>query len=306
MYESNLRFDYIRTETNYITNAPQHIGSLAARIQTEMKKIILIAFLYFLTNTSLKAQTANENIVEGKLLYRWELASELSIAHLKSNHKSIYKSEFAELSYSSNNQQVETIIYSNKGDQRILARYKYDSIPKPSNLSVELSNLAITQLEAKLITLKTDASSKVSSHFKGNFKDIPSMTYRIIPIIVDSNNKVVVYPRALKKTSELYFGNDYAINYDSLLQYKSITKLHQKTSKVPFSSSRGMLTVHEHQTEDEITSTDVCALLSNKENIQWKQHIVLNPMYVAIFDIKEVYHILMMREEFDAQMKKRR
>jgi len=271
-----------------------------------MKKIIRITFLLLITSTSAISQTGPENIKEGFLLRRLELASSFAKIDLKSNYKSIYKSGFQDFSYQNENNEIITVIIDGFDHRQILARYKFDSIPITTPVEIKTSELLLSPTEEILIKILADATNKINNQYKGNFKPSSTSYFRAIPIISNEPKKVIVYSKSNKIGDDIVFGNDYELQYDSIYNFISLKEFHDKLTSIPFNANGGMVTVHEHETSDEISSTDVCTILLNKDKIQWKQHIVLNPEYVAIFMVQEEKYILMLREEFDETLKKQR
>lgn len=271
-----------------------------------MRKYFILTLLLVTASTYVNGQTGPENFKEGFLLRRLEIASSFATSELKANHKTIFKSEFQDISYQNENSEIETLILSDLKPPELLLRFKFDSLPKPTPLRVATSELELTSYELQLVNILADASDKIENRFQGNFIPSSGTEFRAIPIISEELNKVIVYSKPKKKLNYILLGNDYELKYDSTSEFKSIKKFHSKTTNIPLSSSQGMVTVHEHSTSDEISSTDVCSLLLNKDRIRWKQHIVLNPEYVSVFMVDREEYILMMREEFDEQMKKQR
>lgn len=271
-----------------------------------MRKHFTLTLLLFTLSPLVNGQTGPENFKEGFLLRRLELASSFAVSELKANHKSISKSEFLDVSYENDNKEIETLILRGLESPELLVRFKFDSLPKPTPLLTSTTELKLSSFETKLIELFVDATTKIQSQYEGNFTPTNGTDFRAIPLQTDELKKVIVYSKPKKRLNYVFLGNDYELLYDSTGGFESIKKFHSRTTNIPLISSQGMVTVHEHSTSDEISSTDVCSLLLNKDRIRWKQHIVLNPEYVSVFMIDREEYILMMREEFDEQMKKQR
>lgn len=270
-----------------------------------MRKYFFLTLLLVAVTTFVNGQTGHDNFREGFLLRRLELASSYAVSYLKADNKEILKKDFQNISYQNNNNEIETLIFSGFESPELLVRFKFDSLPKATPLATLTTKLELTSVESELIRLLADATHKINSRYQGNFSPTTGTEFRAIPVVSNKQKKVFVYCQPSKNFNYVLLGNDYELQYDSVLNFRSIRKYHKKENNVPLSSNQGMVTVHEHTTNDEISPTDVCSLLLNKERIKWKQHIVLNPKYVAIFNLdKENSYILMMREEFDEVMKK--
>jgi hypothetical protein len=271
-----------------------------------MKKILPLAYLLSIISTAAVCQTGPENMKEGFLLRRLELASSFAMSNLKSNQKAIHKEGNKEFSYENANKEITTVILNGFEQPKILARYSFDSVPNSTPIDIKTSELSLTPFEENLVKLLSDATNKINNRYGGNFATTAKTYFKAIPVITKKHKKVIVYSKPIKKSKGIVFGNDYELQYDSTYNFIAAKKFHDKPTSIPFNASSGMVTVHEHATSDEISSTDVCTILLNKDNIQWKQHIVLNPVYVAILMVPSEGYIFMMREEFDETMKKQR
>lgn len=188
---------------------------------------------------------------------------------MKSNYKSIFKSEYQDISYVNENNEIETLIFGGDESPEMLARFKFDSLPNSTPRIVSTSALQASSFESELIKLLTNASDRMKNIIDRNFNTTSGYEFRAIPIISGNQKKVIVYSKPIKKLNHVLLGNDYELLYDSTAEFKSIKKFHARTTKIPLSSVLGMVTDHEHETSDEISATDVCSLLLPKDRIRW-------------------------------------
>lgn len=102
-----------------------------------------------------------------------------------------------------------------------------------------------------------------------------------------------------KVANVIVIGNDYVIDFDKNNNIIKTAKIHK--SIIPFNVKKGDNSesgIHTHllQTGSFITVTDICTLMMYSYTTDWKNHIVMSPEYVSIWNMKNAKLFIMTTE----------
>lgn len=253
-----------------------------------MKKLIILIFL--ISNFTLFSQKSESNAIleKGKLLYRLEKGSWFSTDLFLADYPNKRDSIGGYLSYEKGNK-IFSIFFSKYDKNKVLARYKFDSVPKQKALEVEI-NKNTTELEKDLIEIRQDAKNRASENKDGFFSFYQKTALNFIPVIANNEKQVYVITGP-QISGVVLLGNDYVLEYSKNNKFKKKEKLHNTLIQLPYRSENKenptVSTIHSHILTKYITETDICTLLLYKDYVEWKQHIVISEKEVSIFDLEK-------------------
>jgi len=265
-----------------------------------MKKIILL-ILVFTSLTSISQNKGSDNILaEGKHLYRLEKGSWYSTDLFLADYPNKKDSIGGYLSYEKANK-IYSIFFSRYDQNKILARYKFDSIPKQKAIEVEL-NQKTTELEQNLIKIRQDAKNRAFENSDKFFSFYQKTALNFIPVIKKDKRQVFIITGP-QISGVVLLGNDYVLTYNKKNEFKKKEKLHNTLIQFPYKSENKdnptVSTIHSHILTKYITSTDICTLLLYKDYVEWKQHIVISEKEVSIFDMEKGILVTMKKKAWE-------
>jgi len=268
-----------------------------------MQKTILALFL--LSSSFIYSQNKEtENILnEGKLLFRLEKGSWYGTDDILARFKTKKDSVGGYLSYETAENAINTIFFSRFDHDKILIRYKFDSIPKPEPIEIDTLNNKVTDLEKSLISIRQDARDKAYSNNDDKFfRFYKNTSLNFIPVINDKERNVFVLT-APKVSGIVIIGNDYKLTYDKKNKFKKKEKIHNSILQFTYTSkdkdNPTVSTFHSHVITEYISSTDICTLLLYKNYVEWNQHIVMSEKEVSIFDLEKESLFTMKRKAWE-------
>ena len=268
--------------------------------------------MIFMLLTQITANAANSTdeigkviLNEGRILFRMEKASWYATDYFLANFKSKSDSIGGYLSYIAKDNKVVSILYSRYDSTQLLVRFRFDSIPQKSPLSIDVENNKATAEEIELIILRQDVLKIIASDTEKFFKHYENTSYHIIPIINDTSKRVFILTDP-QKSGEVLLGNDYLLKYNSNNILEKKEKLHTELITLPYKNkgSKPEPSMHPHTLNDYITSTDICTLLLYRDFVDWKNHIVIGKKYVTIFWMNKEELTFFSKELFEKMMKK--
>ena len=268
-----------------------------------MKKLLFLILAIISLNIYSQHKKSDKILNEGKLLYRLEKGSWYGTDLFLANYPNKRDSTGGYLSYEKDHK-IYTIFFNRYDHNKVLARYKFDSIPKQKALDVELNKNA-TALEKELITIRLDAKKRMFENKDKFFSFYKETSPNFIPLITKNKKRVFIFTGP-KTNGFVLLGNDYVLTYNKKNKFKKKEKLHNTLLQFAYKSEKKdnptVSTMHSHVVTKYITSTDICTLLLYKDFVEWKKHIVISKKYVSIFDMKKETLFIMKRKAWDKIM----
>lgn len=263
-------------------------------------RIFLITFFILSSLSSFSKKTNPKQTLElGKSMFKMEKASWNSTDHFLENYSHLRDSIGGYLSYIDDDKFTYSIFFSKNNNNRILARYKFNSNSNKQPMSIDLNNHNATDKERDLITIRQDAINRFYKNSDAYFKFYENTSYNFIPIISNNKNTVFIIT-APTKHGNVIIGNDYKLTYKKNNKYSKKERLHNSIIYIPYKNSKGkiMTTMHSHVISDIIDPTDICTLLLYREYVEWKQHIVISKKYASIFDLEKETIVVMDKDDY--------
>ncbi|WP_422107870.1 hypothetical protein [Winogradskyella sp.] len=267
-----------------------------------MRNLALI--LCFLLNYCLFSQKKETDKIlkEGQLLYRLEKGSWYGTDHLFEKFKDKRDSIGGYLSYEDENSNITTVFFNRYDPDKVLIRYKFDSIPKVLPISMDTINTKVLDLENDLRTILDDAKIKAQENKNAFFSFYNNTALNFIPLVNKEERKVLVLTGP-KISGVVLIGNDYQLNYDNENNFRDKFKIHSTLLQFQYKSkdqqNQTVSTVHSHVNSDFISSTDICTLLLYRDYVEWTQHIVVSEKFVSIFDLKKESLVALTKEAWE-------
>jgi hypothetical protein len=267
-----------------------------------MKQSILIFLTVFSTLQAIAQKPDSEALLkEGKQLYTLEKAAWYSTDHFLANFSDKRDSIGGYLSYQGSNQQVYSIFFSRFDNNRILARYQFNTNPTATPNTVDTKMNSPIGNEADLIAIRQDAMMMLSSNSDDFFTYYENASFNPIPLIDGKNRKVYILT-ASQKQGSVFIGNDYLLEYNSKNKLKRKAKLHNSLIELPYkgpNEQKISATMHTHILSNHIEPTDICTLLLYKDYVDWTQHYAINKDYISILDLEKENLVIMTKKAFD-------
>lgn len=252
-----------------------------------MKRIFsLISFLLNICAFSQQTPTeqAQPIVVEGKLLYKSEMASwygtDLFLEkYTKRENISGY------FSYSDND--VAKCIFFSKSEQpQVIGTIIFDSTYNVKAANADLNERAFTAFENQLYQIRKIALTEINSDKM--FKTYENSNLNLIPLINGGEKKVYVLTGP-QQNGVVLLGNDYLLTFDSDGKLLTKKQLHQSLIPIDYGGKDakqaiGAMHTHLPETGDFITATDICTLMLYAKFAGWKTHNVVSKNYLNIWD----------------------
>lgn len=251
----------------------------------------LILLLSFVT-TTLFAQDdlprqARENVAEGKLLYRSEMASWYGTDLFLEHHKN-RRDIGGYFSYTDSGF-AKCVFFSNAAVPQVIGTIYFDSTYNTRTASIVLRERPLTSYENDLYVIRKKTMELLT---EGDFyKSYEHTNPNLIPLIKGEEKKVYILTGP-QENGVIIFGNDYLVTFDKNNNVVDKKSLHRNIISIDFQNKNDSTNVvgamHSHlpETGDFITPTDVCTLMLYEKFANWEQHEVVSKNYLNIWNCK--------------------
>ncbi|MDP4239883.1 MAG: hypothetical protein Q8904_10495 [Bacteroidota bacterium] len=254
-----------------------------------MKRLLLISLTFISLSAfgqnDFKTQT-QAIVVEGKLLYKSEMASWYGTDLFLENHKD-RTNVGGYFSYTID--EISKCVFFSKTDKpKVIGTISFDSSFSTKSAKIDLTERCFTNSENDLYTIRKIALEKLNSDTL--FKRYNNTDLNLIPLASDNEKKVYVLTGP-KQNGVVIFGNDYLLTFDNNNSLSSTKRLHKNIIPIRFGDKQKEgkeveATIHSHlpETGDFITATDICTLMLYEKFTKWKRHNVVSKKYLNIWD----------------------
>jgi hypothetical protein len=267
-----------------------------------MKKTLLIIALFcfhFLAFSQGHLDQQSAAILkEGKLLYRSEMASWYATDIFMEKFKEKSANIGGYFSYAEG-AQYKCVFFSKGEDPKVIATINFDSTYNVQQALADGSERAFDKNETELYSIRKIALKEVNTDTI--FKVAQNINLNLVPLITDGKRKVYILSGP-RENGIVVLGNDYLISFDENNKVTEKRKIHKNMIPIPYGKKEEQpITVHSHlaQTGELITATDICTLMLYGKFANWKQHYVITPTYVCIWDFSKNDLITLTREAWD-------
>jgi hypothetical protein len=253
--------------------------------------------LFLLFPAALLAQSQDEVLAQGWLLYKSEKASWHGTDIFMERFPKKKTSIGGYISYTEGNVS-KCIFYDQEEKPNVLAAITFDDKFKIDEAKVDTSSRKLTMLESELSELRNKAASHIETDTI--FKHYENTGYNLIPLIV-KKKKMVYVLTGPKVNGVVIFGNDYLIEFDSKNNIKSAKQLHANIIPIEMGDENAESTIHSHtdKTGHLITATDICTLLLYAPYTHWKSHTVISSKNVSVWDVSKKELLVLTREAWE-------
>jgi len=259
---------------------------------------LLLTIVSFLFLFPAVAQTQDEILAEGFLLYNSERASWLGTDLFMAKFPDKKDKIGGYLSYSDGDKH-KCIFYDKDTDPGVLATITFDDsfVVEVANVNTDVRKLNST--EKDLYIIRTAALAEINKDTL--FERYENTNFNLIPMIIKEQKKVYILTGP-ENNGVLLFGNDYLITFDKKNTVKTKKRLHNNLIVLEYGKEENQISsIHSHneKTGDLITATDICTLLLYGPYTPWKTHYVISKGNVSIWDIQKEELIVMTRKAWD-------
>lgn len=231
-------------------------------------------------------EEAQPIVVEGKLLYKSEMASWYGTDLFLENYKN---SDNIGGYFSYNNQGIyKCIFFSNSDNPKVIGAISFDSTFSTKTAKTDLSEREFTAYENDLYVIRKIALSEVNSDTL--FKTYKNTNLNFIPLISGNEKKVYILTGP-QQNGVVIFGNDYLLTFDKNNKLTFKKQLHKNIIPIYFGGKEeegkqieGAMYSHLPETGDFITATDICTLMLYEKFAKWKTHNVVSKKYLNIWN----------------------
>lgn len=251
-----------------------------------MKKFLLLLVIAVNLNGFAQNQKKIDKIVkEGKMLYRYEMASwygtDIFLSRYKDrNNIGGYFSYVVKDS-------TRCVFFSRSEQPKIIGSITFGSKFIEEKASTIIKERDFTPHEQELYTIREEALKEISRN--DIFVMYENTNFNIIPFIYEGKKKVYVLT-GTTKTGVVFFGNDYLIIFNKQNKVKSAKKLHQNIIPIQYhlhdSNEKEIIHTHLKKTGDYFTVTDICTTMLYEKITGWERHIVASKKYYNSWDCK--------------------
>lgn len=267
-----------------------------------MKSLILSILLSISVGASAQidlTKIANDITNEGKYLYQLETAAW--------NGTDIFRKSFKEperiggyFSFIESGK-AKCLIFSKGEKPKVIGIVSFGDIGVVETATINFKERDFNDFEKDIYTIRQKTLAEVKQD--SLFKAYNNTNLNLIPVINGENRRVYALT-APRVTGTVLFGNDYLLQFDRKNNIVSKEALHQNLIPIHYNEeTEAIASVHSHssETDDFITSTDICTLMLYAKYAGWKQHIVLSRNYVSIWDCETETLKIITREEYEQQ-----
>jgi hypothetical protein len=257
-----------------------------------MNKILTFAFIFVLTTVSAFGQKspteeAQPIVVEGKLLYRSEMASWYGTDLFLEKYKE--KENIGGYFSYTDNDIAKCIFFSKTENPKIIGTVSFDSTYNIKTAKTDLTERDFTQTENDLYQIRKIASDELSRNTDGLFKFYKNTNPNIIPLINGQEKKVYILTGP-QQSGVVIIGNDYLLTFDKDNKLVTKKQLHKNIIPIEYGKvqegTEAVGAVHSHlpETGDFITATDICTLMLYGKFAKWKTHTIVSEKYLNIWN----------------------
>lgn len=246
---------------------------------------ILFTFLNLYTAAQDDAtQRARPIVIEGKLLYKSEMASWYGTDLFLERYK-----DRANIGgyFSYLEDETPKCIFFSK-TTKVIGTITFDSTYNIKTAKVDLSERAFTNSESELYAIRKIALSEINTDTL--FKTYNNSSLNIIPLINGGEKKVYILTGTTQQ-GVVIFGNDYLLKFDKENNIISKKSLHKNIIPINYGGNQndeqnneGAIHSHLPETGEFITATDICTLMLYEKLTKWKQHNVVSKNYLNIWN----------------------
>lgn len=238
-----------------------------------------------LAGQSTPTMEAQPIVVEGKLLYRLEMASWYGTDMFieKYENRGNIGGYFSYV----DGGLTKCIFFSRSELPKVIGTIAFDSTYSTESAKMQLTERDFTLAEKDVYLLRGVAMKIVNSDTM--FRVYDNTSLNMIPLIEGGKKRVYILTGP-KEAGVVIFGNDYLLSFDdnnTLIEKKA---LHISILPLYISEDdekKGVIgTAHTHLegTGDFITATDICTLMLYSRFTSWKTHTVVSEKYINIWD----------------------
>lgn len=230
-------------------------------------------------------EKANPIVVEGKLLYRAEMASWFGTDLFLENYKD--KDNIGGYFSYTENTISKCIFFSKSESPNVIGTILFDSTYNINTAKIDLSIRELTKYENELYEIRKIALIEANSDTL--FKTYKNTNLNFIPLIYGNEKRVYVLTGP-QQNGVVIFGNDYLLTFDKYNKLTLKKQIHKNIIPIYYggkeegSQSEEALHSHLPETGDFITATDICTLMLYEKFAKWKTHNVVSEKYLSIWN----------------------
>ncbi len=201
---------------------------------------------------------------------------------------------------------VAKCIFFSKGETpKVIGTISFDSTYAVKTAQADLTERDFTAAENNLFRIRHSALQSINKDTL--FKQYNNTSLNVVPIIFQGEKKVYVLTGP-KENGVVIIGNDYLLTYDEQNQLTGKKQLHKNIISIGYGAKQGengegttVGAMHTHlpETGDFITPTDICTIMLYAKFAGWKQHLVMTPKYVNIWNCETNKLLTLPREVFE-------
>ncbi|MCB0802692.1 MAG: hypothetical protein KDB74_06310 [Flavobacteriales bacterium] len=230
---------------------------------------------------------AQSIVVEGKLLYKSEMASWYGTDLFLNNYKK-RENIGGYFSYSENDT-AKCVFFSKTDNPRVIGTITFDGDYDVNRAKTDLTERDFTYEENKLYQIRKIALTELQTNENAFFKFYENTNPNIIPLSNGKEKKVYILTGP-QQSGVVIFGNDYLLTFDNNNNLISKKQLHKNIISIEYGNADEGLkvegTMHSHlpETGDFITATDIYTLMLYESFAKWKTHNVISEKYLNIWN----------------------
>lgn len=251
--------------------------------------VVLTILGLHVSGQSTPTEQAQPIVVEGKLLYKSEMASWYGTDLFLENYKN-KDNVGGYLSYTDNDS--SRCIFFSKGQKpKVIGTISFDSTYNSKTAIVNLAEREFIKPESDLFEIRRLALEEINSDTL--FRRYKNTNLNLIPIIQGDLKKVYILTGP-QNHGVVIFGNDYLLTFDKNNNLLIKKPLHKNIIPIYYNDKEeeknkedfGAMHMHLPETGDFMTATDICTLMLYEKFAKWEQHIVVSEKYMNIWSCK--------------------
>ncbi len=227
-------------------------------------------------------------ITEGVNLYQLDMAATIGVKIYSHDFPDLVENTMGYFSYKEGSF-YKCVFYNKLAEPQILSTISFDSLFNMKRVAVNTTLRPMNFLEKDLYNMRErtiDDIKRDTTFYK--LYNYTSIT--LIPVINAENKRVYILTKSDDSTTVI-FGNDYQIDFDNANYISSRKLLHNEfviieaASKDPYieEDPAKIMHVHNNESGEFMTPTDVCILLLYQKKNRWDHHVVMAQNYVSIW-----------------------
>jgi hypothetical protein len=222
-------------------------------------------------------------VVEGKLLYKSEMASWYGTDLFLENYKEDRETIDGYFSYTEN--AVSKCVFISRTDiPKVIGTVSFDSTYNVKTAKVDMAVRDLTANENDMYLIRKTALMEIRTDTL--FKMYSNTNFNLIPLINGNERKVYVLTGP-QQNGVVIFGNDYLLTFDKENRLLVKKQLHKNIIPIYYGSrdkeneqTVGAMHSHLPETGDFITATDICTLMLYEKFAKWKTYNVVSEKYL--------------------------